>query len=150
MAAEDFAQSFSVARSDVECWDVLVDVARVSSWVSVVGEVTCHEHLSRYTTVLEDRMGPFKLRADLEVAVTSLTEHSRITIRADGEDRQVGSRITVDATLALEPTQSGCNVNIEGRYEVTGRIATMGASTIRQKGDKILREFMEAAKRDLA
>lgn len=150
MAAEDFAESFSVARSDAECWDILVDVARISTWVSVVGEVTEHEHLARYTTVLEDRMGPFKLRADLEIAVTSLTEHASITIRADGEDRQIGSRITVDATLSLEPTGSGCNVNIDGRYEVTGRVATMGASTIRQKADKILQEFLEAAKRDLA
>ena len=40
-------------------------------------------------------------------------------MRADGEDRQVGSRITVDATLGLEPMESnGCMVTIEGQYEV--------------------------------
>lgn len=150
MAAQDFSQSFTVGRSISECWDVLTDVARVSSWVTVVGEVTEHEHLSRYTTVLEDRMGPFKLKADLEVLVTALSHHESVTVRADGEDRQVGSRITVDATLALRPQDSGCDVDIAGRYEVTGRVATMGASTIRQKADKILKEFMEAAMRDLA
>jgi len=150
LASQEFSQLFSVARSSDDCWNVLIDVARVSSWVSVVGEVTEHEHLARYSTVLEDRLGPFKLRADLEVLVTAFSEHEFVTIRADGEDRQVGSRITVDATLALAPTDAGCEVRIEGRYEVTGRVATMGASTIRQKADKILSEFMQAATRDLA
>jgi len=150
LAAQDFSQSFTVGRSTSECWDVLTDVSLVSSWVTVVGDVTEHEHLSRYTTVLEDRLGPFKLRADLEVLVTALSQHESVTVRADGEDRQVGSRITVDATLALRPRDSGCDVDISGRYEVTGRVATMGASTIRQKADKILKEFMEAAMRDLA
>ncbi|NND02673.1 MAG: hypothetical protein HKN91_07790 [Acidimicrobiia bacterium] len=149
MAAQDFSQSFSVGRSNLDCWSVLTDVATVSSWVSVVGEVQEHEHLAHYTTVLADRLGPFKLKADLDVLVTALTEPTSVTIRADGEDRHVGSRITVDATLALSPRDDGCDVDITGRYEVTGRVATMGASTIRQKADKILKEFMEAAMRDL-
>ncbi len=149
MVAENFDHRFDVGRSDVDCWETLVDVARVSSWVSVVSDVTEHDHLAKYSAVLEDRLGPFKLKADVDVSVTSLTEPSSITIRADGEDRQVGSRITVDATLGLQPVDSGCSVSITGRYEVTGRVATMGASTIRQKADKILQEFTEAAKRDL-
>ena len=95
-------------------------------------------------------MGPFKLRADLEVLVKQLDEGSSITVSADGEDRQVGSRIQVDATLALEPVDSGTNISIDGRYEVTGRVATMGASTIRAKAKKILGEFTAAAQRDLA
>ena len=150
MATQDFAQTFSVGRSAAECWAVLTDVSRVATWVSVVGAVTEHEHLTRYTTLLEDRLGPFRLRADLEVTVPSFVENTSIVVRADGEDRQVGSRITVDATLALEPQDTGCVVDITGRYEVTGRVATMGASTIRKKADTILGEFMEAAKRDLA
>lgn len=150
VAAQDFSQTFSVAQTKETCWAVLIDVARVAEWVTVVGDVTEHEHLAHYTTVLEDRLGPFKLRADLDVVVPKFEEHTSITVRADGEDRQVGSRITIDATLGLQPNDSGCTVDIEGRYEVTGRVATMGASTIRQKADKILEQFMEAAKRDLA
>jgi len=149
VVAESFNETFSVGRPVEEAWDVLVDVARVSGWVSVVDDVTEHEHLSRYSAVLEDRLGPFKLKADLDVEVTSVEAPSKIVIRADGEDRQVGSRITIGATLALEEVEGGCRVMIEGQYEVTGRIATMGASTIRHKADAILEEFMEAAKRDL-
>lgn len=150
MVAEQFDRSFSVDRPASDCWETLIDVSRIAGWVSVVGDTTEHEHLSHYGAVLEDRMGPIKLRADLDVTVTSMEQGSQISIHADGEDRQVGSRIVVDATLALSPTESGCSVDIAGRYEVTGRVATMGASTIRQKADKILAEFTDAAQRDLA
>ncbi len=150
MAAEEFDERFSVGRGRSECWAVLVDVDRVASWVTAVGAVTEHANLSHYSAVLEDRMGPFKLRADLDIKVTDLSEAESITVRADGEDRQVGSRITVDATLGLVPDGEGTTVTIAGRYEVTGRVATMGASTIRSKANKMLQEFTDAAKRDLA
>lgn len=149
MVAESFEHSFSVARPAAECWDMIIDVRRVSGWVSVVADTNELAPLSRYTAVLEDRIGPIKLRADLDVDVTSIDIGSRISIHADGEDRQVGSRIVVDATVALTPHESGCGVKIDGQYEVTGRVATMGASTIRQKADKILAEFSAAARREL-
>jgi carbon monoxide dehydrogenase subunit G len=149
VVAEDFDRSFAVVRPPIEAWEILLDVGRVSGWVSVVADVAEVDRLSRYTAVLEDRMGPFKLRADLDIVVTSVTEGVSITLRADGEDRQIGSRITVDATLALDPSGQGCGVRIDGRYEVTGRVATMGASMIRQKADKILAEFVTAAQREL-
>ena len=149
MVAEQFDRSFSVGRPPSDCWDALIDVSRIAGWVSVVGDTTEHAPLAHYTAVLEDRMGPIRLRADLDVTVTSMQPGTQISIHADGEDRQVGSRIVVDATLALSPADRGCAVDITGRYEVTGRVATMGASTIRQKADKILAEFTDAAQRDL-
>lgn len=149
MVAEDFDRSFDLTRPPLEAWRMLTDVARVSGWVSIVGELIEIDHLARYTAVLEDRMGPFKLRADLDIAVTSLDEGHSIGLHADGEDRQIGSRITVDATLALDQSMQGCSVRIDGRYEVTGRVATMGASMIRQKAHKILDEFVSAAQQEL-
>ncbi len=149
MVAENFSESFSAGRPSGQCWDVLTDVDRIAGWVSAVGAVTEHEHLSSYSAVLEDRLGPFRLKADLDIAVTALDLGKSISIRADGEDRQIGSRITVDATLSLAPSDPGCVIGIDGRYEITGRAATMGSSTIRQKAKKMLGEFVQAARRDL-
>lgn len=36
-----------------------------------------------------------------------------------------------------------------GRYEITGRIGTVGAPAIRKKGDRVLDEFFANATRDL-
>jgi len=145
VVAEKFKEAPTVGGTSEECWSILTDVDRIADWVSVIGSVTEIEHLAKYSAVLEDRMGPFSMKADLDVVVTDLQPQKSITIRADGEDRQIGSRITVDATLSIEPSGEGCLVDIEGNYEVTGRVATMGSSTIRQKAKKLLEEFAAAA-----
>ena len=135
MVAENFKETLSVESTREECWTILTDVDRIADWVSVIGSVTEIEHLAKYSAVLEDRLGPFSMKADLDVVVTDLQPQKSITIRADGEDRQIGSRIIVDATLSIGPSEVGCLVDIAGSYEVTGRVATMGSSTIRQKSE---------------
>jgi uncharacterized protein len=149
MASADFTRTLHVPADPAACWMVLTDVGRVAGWVSILGAVKELEPLVSYTAVLEDRLGPFRLRADLAVEVTELRQPERITLRARGEDRQVASRIAVDATLRLAPAKTGTTVEVAGRYEVTGRVATLGASTIRPKASKVLDEFFAAAEREL-
>jgi carbon monoxide dehydrogenase subunit G len=89
-----------------------------------------------------DRLGPFKLRADLVIDVSEVVPGEHIRVRAAGEDRQVASRIGIDAVLALEDApDGGSRVAVTGSYEVIGKVATMGAGMIRQKAAKVLDEF---------
>ena len=131
-------------------WATVIDVHRVAGWVSVVGAVEEREHLARYGAVLSDRLGPFRVAADLDVRVTDLDEGRSISFSADGEDRQVASRIKIEARLSLADGNSGTQVDVAGSYEVTGRVASLGSSMIRAKGDKILDEFFFALERELA
>jgi carbon monoxide dehydrogenase subunit G len=124
----------------------------VAGWVSIVNSVDEREHLRSYGAVLEDRMCPFRLRADLDIQVRDVVEGGSISLRAEGEDRQVASRIAVDATLRIHERDGGAgsDVAVTGTYEVTGRIATLGASMIRNKARKLLDEFFSAAERELS
>jgi uncharacterized protein len=149
MPTVDFERSVQVDASPHEVWEKLTTPELVADWVSIVDDVREIERLSRYTAVLTDRLGPFRLSADLEIAVADIEEQKQITFRADGEDRQVASRIQVQATMALAETDNGTDIGVKGRYEVTGRVATLGSSMIRAKGDKILQEFFAAASREL-
>lgn len=150
MPAVDFGRTIEVAAAPAEAWKVITDVQRVASWVGVVGGVEEVEHLSRYRATLSDRLGPFQLTAQLDVDVTEATEGSLIRFVADGEDDQVASRILVEAELRLAGSGPGTEMQVEGRYEVTGRVATLGASMIKNKGDKILDEFFNAATEELS
>ena len=158
MPVAQFVRTIAVSRDVPTCWSILTDVERIAGWVSIVGPVEEREHLKAYTTVLEDRMGPFRLRAALDIEVTDVVEQRSLSLRAQGEDRQVASRIAVDATLRLdgdgdgdgEGDGHGTSVTVDGSYEVTGRIATLGASMIRSKAQKLLDEFFAAAERELA
>ncbi len=149
MPVVQFARSLHVAVPPPIAWEKLTDPHLVASWVGLVDNVEEVEHLGRYSAVLTDRLGPFRLSADLSIAVTDVEEPSRITFNADGEDRQVASRIQVEAAMTITPKGAGSTIEVEGRYEVTGRVATLGASMIRTKGNKVLDEFFAAAAGDL-
>ena len=149
MPSEKFERSLTVGRSPEECWGVLTDVEMVAGWVTVVGEVTEVEHLAAYTAVLTDQFGPFKLHADLDITVTDLDEGKSISFRAKGQDRQVSTSIVVDGTLALEPGDGGTAIQVNGKWNVIGTVATMGSGTIRKKADTIMEEFFTAAAAEL-
>lgn len=137
-----FSRDIAVVADPATCWAVLTDVPRLVDWVTILDGAREISPLEKYTAVLMDRIGPFKLRADLDITVSDVEVQRRIRVYAEGEDRQVSSRIVVDALLTLDDEGAvGTLVAVNGRYEVSGKIATMGAGTIRQKATKILDEF---------
>ena len=150
MPSMTFERDLTVASDPKTCWAVLTDVPRLVSWVSIVQDAQEIAHLERYTAVLMDRLGPFKLRADLDISVDDVRENENVHVKAAGEDRQVSSRIGVDAVLRLSETDDGgTSIAVTGSYEVVGRVATLGAGMIRQKAAKILDEFFKHAAAEL-
>ncbi len=147
---QEFQETVRLAGSRDAVWRTVSDIPSVLSWISIVGGAEEVEPDARYRAVLEDRMGPFKLRADLDIAVQERVEGERIHARGEGEDRQIGSRLIIDVTLALRDSDDGTAVDVNGSYEVTGRPATLGAGSIRKKAQKVLAEFFASAERALA
>jgi carbon monoxide dehydrogenase subunit G len=145
---QDFAKTIRIDASPDTVWAAVLDVHRVASWLSIVREVRDVEPPRRYAALLEDRLGPFAMRADLDLTVET-REPRGLHVSAAGEDRQVASRIAATIDLAVEPDGGGTSLAVVGRYEVTGRVATLGAGAIRKKGDHILQEFFDNASRDL-
>lgn len=145
---QDFARTIRIDATPEAVWKAINDVRLVASWLSIVREVRDVEPPRRYAALLEDRVGPFAMRADLALTVDT-SEGRRMRVTAAGEDRQVASRIAATIELAAEPDGSGTSLEATGRYEVTGRVATLGAGAIRKKGDRILDEFFASASKEL-
>lgn len=145
---QDFAKTIRLDASPDAVWAAVLDVHRVASWLSIVREVRDIDPPRRYKALLEDRLGPFAMRADLDLTV-EIHEPRRLRVSAGGEDRQVASRIAATIDLAVEPDGAGTSLQVTGRYEVTGRVATLGGGAIRKKGDRILGEFFDNASNEL-
>lgn len=145
---QEFSRTIHLAARPEAVWDAVRDVRRVASWLSIVRDVREVEPPRRYSALLEDRVGPFALRADLKVEVEELGAR-RMRVVASGEDRQVGSRIGATIDLAVEERDSGSDLAVTGRYEIVGRVATLGAGAIRKKGDHLLGEFFASAEKEL-
>ena len=152
---QDFAKTIRLDAGPDAVWDAVNDVRRVASWVSIVREVRDVEPPRRYAALLEDRLGPFAMRADLDLTVERgagdavKNDGRRMRVTASGEDRQVASRISATIELAVAPDGTGTSLGVTGKYEVTGKVATLGAGAIRKKGDKILQEFFDSAAKEL-
>jgi carbon monoxide dehydrogenase subunit G len=138
---QDFSEVVDVGATPAAAWSTVEDIANVLSWISIVDDVATIEPGSRYTAVLQDKLGPFKLHADLGIDVHADETLQRIVARAEGEDRQIGSRLTVDVRLEITEHDGAATVSISGAYEVTGRPASLGAGSIRKKANKVLNEF---------
>src|SRR5262245_50269772 len=123
MPRTEFHRDLAVKAAAADTWDALTDVPRLVGWVSIVEGAVELEHLSKYTAVLMDRLGPFKLRADLDVTVSDVQEGQSLKVKAVGEDRQVGSRLLIMATMEVRPTEDGSTIVVDGMYEVTGKVA---------------------------
>jgi carbon monoxide dehydrogenase subunit G len=147
---QDISKDVRLAAPPAAVWQALLDFDRVASWLPIVHQLREVEPMRRYATVLEDRVGPFSLRADLAVDVTVDADARRLHVSASGEDRQVASRITATLDVSVMDDGSGSVLAARGRYDITGRMATLGASAIRKKGEKVLDDFFSNATRDLA
>ncbi|HYY53881.1 MAG TPA: SRPBCC domain-containing protein [Candidatus Dormibacteraeota bacterium] len=143
---QEFARTIRLDTRPDLVRDAVLDVRRVASWLSVVRDVRDVDPPRRYAALLEDRLGPFAMRADLDVRVAA--GDGRLRVTASGEDRQVASRIAATIELAIDADGTGTTLGVTGHYEVTGRVATLGASAIRKKGEKILAEFFDNAARE--
>ena len=150
MATANFSRKLTVTASPEQTWTVLTDVDRLASWVGIVQDVVELSRLEKYSAVLMDRVGPFKLRADLEINVKVVREGEEVEVEASGRDRAVDSRIAVRAQLSLSAAEhGGSTIATEGRYEVTGRVASMGSGVIQKKADRILEDFFSKAALEL-
>ena len=151
MSTGTIERTIDVGLDPPAVWARVTDVGEVASWLPILEHVTEREPLAAYDAVLQDRVGPFRLRADVAITVTEATEPTRLAIAAAGEDRQVRSRIAVDASLALSAAESGSGTRLHlvGNYEVTGRVATLGAATINSKARKLVDEFCTRAEAEL-
>jgi len=147
---QEFAKTIHLAATPDAVWDAVNDVHRVASWLSIVREVRDVEPPGRYAALLEDRLGPFAMRADLSIDVLANPGAKTLRVSGAGEDRQIASRISAALDLAVVPQDKGTDVVVKGRYEITGRIATLGAGAIRKKGDKVLDDFFGNLARELS
>jgi carbon monoxide dehydrogenase subunit G len=148
---EALERQFRVASPLADVWARLLEVPRVASWLPILNSVTERVALTEYGAVLEDKVGGFALRADLQIDVVRLEDMVEIAVHAYGEDRQVRSRILIDAAARLDADGvDGTLVSVSGSYEITGRVATLGAGVIRSKANKLVDRFCAEAEGGLA
>lgn len=142
VAKDTFLRTIDVNCPLKEVFEKFQDVQLVSGFLPILSELREIEPLKSYEAVLEDRVGPFKLRSDLSIKTNVDPDLFRFSVEARGEDRQVRSAIRVSAEIRFEfISEKQTMLTLEGSYEVIGKVATLGASVIKSKASKLIVEF---------
>ncbi len=142
MAKGAISSVIQLNRGVSEVFEQLQDVQLVSSFLPLLSQLTEIEPLKSYEAVLEDKVGPFKLRADLAFVVDINPDSLKFGVEARGEDRQVRSAIRISAEMNFATnSENKTMLTLSGTYEISGKVATLGASVIKSKATKLVYEF---------
>lgn len=150
MALEKFERTVDLGSDIERCWLVLTDVEGLVSWVEILHSAREVERLRSYTAVLESKVGPFNLRADLSISVDVMKEGTVVAVTATGRDRAINSQIDIEGQLRLaQLPDGGTSLSVSGKYQVTGRATSLGVGIVRKKGDTAVNQFVAGAERAL-
>lgn len=140
---DSFERSMTIASAQETVWALLHDVDELASCSSHLGAVTTVEINRLWKATLEDRVGPFKLSALIDVEIISEDPMETVAIRASGQDRGLGTRLVVEAAVTTRSADEPGTVDVvmQGSYDITGRVATLGAAVVRRQANSMLDEF---------
>lgn len=142
LAKGSISSVIELNRDVSEVFKEMQDVQLVSGFLPLLSELNEIEPLKSYEAVLEDRVGPFKLRADLSFVINIDHDSLKFGVEARGEDRQVRSAIRISAEMSFATNSENQTVlTVSGTYEISGKVATLGASVIKSKATKLVHEF---------
>lgn len=131
-------------------WPLFFDVARVATLIPGCEQVEECEPLKRYTAVMKQKIGVFRMVAPSEVTVEEMVAPSRVRARAKGRDKLTGTTMDVLLDVSLELTESnGTRLRIDASMEVAGRLAQLGFSVVKKKADELFVEFEKRLREEL-
>ena len=144
-----FEKEIAVAVPPEVVWAFLWDVERVARCLPGCREARTLIPHERYTAVVSERVGPFKVQFPLEIQVLEATESRRLKAVASGRDVAVGSTLQVTLDLRLERAGAGSRLAIASEASILGKLGTLGYGIIQHKADGIMNQFADALRREL-
>lgn len=122
-------------------WERLWDIEALAGCIPGCGDVEPVEERRRYRATIRERVGPFRIAIPLEVLVEA-TPPGRLVVSAAGRDSALGSPVKVALTVTLaEDGSGGTRLDVDGRAQVGGKLATLGQGVIQRKTRDALDQF---------
>lgn len=139
---ESFRREGEVGAQRESVWELLGDVYALASFSSRLKDVEPIVQGQEWRLILSDRVGPIELSAPMSVEIVDSSYLELITISAVGQDRGLGTRLNVQASVGCQ--ERGSNslvVTLEGTYEVIGKVANLSSSIVRRQANSMIDEF---------
>jgi len=139
----------TIAAPREAVWNFLWDVPRLAACIPGAKDVQTLEERRRYTAVVADKVGPFKVQFPLTIEVVDVQAPERLRARANGRDAAVDGLVKVDLDVVVTPAETGTALKVAADISVLGKLGTLGHSVIVRKGTDIVDRFAAAVRAQL-
>jgi len=130
-------------------WSFIRDVARLSACIPNISDLETIEADRRYSAVVSDQLGPFKLSVPVEIELAAVEAPHHIEAAVTGSDRLRQARIKGTLGVQIQPLESGTRIALSMRMEILGKLATLGAAPMRRRADEIFSRFARCVQAEL-
>ena len=145
-----FEQRIEVKVDVSKVWEFLWDVERLARCLPGCQEAREIEPHQKYEVVVEERIGPFKARFEMDVSVVEMDKERRVRLLAVGKDKKLGASTRTELDVQLEALPSGGTaLEIVAEIQVVGRIASLGQVPIKRKAQDVIQRFAKAIQAEL-
>jgi carbon monoxide dehydrogenase subunit G len=145
-----FEQRLEVQAEVAEVWGFLWDVQRLARCLPGCQEVRELQPQKSYEVVVEERVGPFNARFEMDVEVKEMRPEQLVRLIAAGKDKKLGASTRSDLEVKLETLDfDGTALHIVADIQVIGKIAALGQVVIKRKAREIVGEFAKAIAAEL-
>src|SRR5689334_11639298 len=143
----NFSQTLTLAATQQDAWNLLRDTKRLSALIPSVESVTpvdADGAGERYLAKVVERVGPFRLRLNLEVRSVQAVQPPLLQAEVSGVDLLGQTRLSGTLSVELKKASSAETLlTMDSRLEVTGKLATLGAAPIRRRANELFARFAE-------
>lgn len=139
-----FEEQIRVPVPIEEAWDFLWQAERLAACLPGCTGVQEIEANRKYKAQIEDHVGPFRVRFDLDVLVEESTPCQHIRLTSTGQDRRLGASQKVALDVKLTEVDGNQTVlDIDADVEILGKIATLGQFVVKRKVKDIVSQFTQ-------
>ncbi|VTU23149.1 hypothetical protein H4CHR_01131 [Variovorax sp. PBS-H4] len=141
----DFRIDAVLPATAAQLWAIFFDVQRVATLIPGCENVAEVEPLRRFSAVMKQKIGPFKLEVPTRIEIESHVPQQQVVLVAAGADKFTGTTIDVrmKVDLAEQRTDGGpaCQLGVEASMLVAGRLASLGYPIVKKRSEELFAEF---------
>jgi hypothetical protein len=144
-----FQKEVEILATREKVWQFIWDVDRFIACMPGCKDAKTVEEGKRYTAIMTEKVGPFKVEFPTTIEVLERVELTRIKAQATGADNKIGSRMKIDLDVNLREQENKTILEFIAGVDILGKLAALGHGIIKRKADQVLDEFAQAVKKKL-
>lgn len=144
-----FQKDVEIRAPREKVWNFIWDVDRFIACMPGCREAKTIEAGKRYSAMMVEKVGPFKVEFPTIIEVLEKEDLTRIKAQASGADNKIGSRMKIELDVNLKGEGETTSLSFVAGIDIVGKLAALGHGIIKRKADQVLDEFAQAVKKHL-